>query len=959
MGNRSMYWRHALGAALGGTLTIAATTVIAGPTATAGTIASTGTMASTATTATAGTTASTTAGPAPAETAAPELQEIVVTGSLIKRINAETAEAITIMKVDTLKAQGITNVEQVMNTLSSNNASVNVASSVGSFSGGGSYANLRGLGNGRTLVLLDGERLAPNAFSGLGVDVNGIPISALDTVEVLREGASAEYGSDAIAGVINFKTKQNYQGGEVQVNFDHPEQAGGGSGAADFVFGHGDLANDGYNFMVTGNYSRQDELRATQRQFSSTGFDPAQGINLTNFPGNFPGNVQDSNGNLYQAGYPACAGNPLLTKYFGDCSYRFSAATDDIPESHVFSGLAQFTKTLPGNNQVKVQYFWTQSSVNAYSGPEFYDFQISPSNPFLPAASQLACNRGPANCNNLPPNLTGFNNVPGANFGTASPIRAIWTDPNNSRFGGNVNTAQRVVVTFSGSNGGWDYAADVNYSKNTNDDRNTGGVPNEAVLAPGGVLSNLINPFGAQPAAGQALINSAYINGVYETGEDQLYSVDAHASHPLGDAFNSGTPASFAFGVNASGERFENATTPYNDLVQAATGLGDSAVSASRQIQAAYVELDAPITKALDVDISDRQDRYSDFGTTNNAKLKITYQAASFLTFRGSASTGFRAPTLAQEFDPPQLAASSGASIGTGNPFCQPGHFTTEFTPTVCASQGLGLFGGNRDLTPETSQNFDLGFVLQPIQDMGITVDYYKVLLKNTIGAIPASAIYGNPTQFASSIHTNSSGTLTPSIASAAQCTPYTLPTCGYIDLNNANTGRITTDGIDLSVQYSQHTAIGTFTEDLEGTATLQFLQQEFNGGPLLNLLGNVQITNINPAFRWQHYLTVNWTSPQKMWGAGLADRFYSGYVDEFPDLSGNLRNVSSYQLVDGFVSMQPISPLTVVFGIRNLFNQSPPFTNATPANFSGGYNALIADPVLRNFYVNLKYKFL
>jgi iron complex outermembrane receptor protein len=921
-------------------------------TATAGTTASTGTTAS------AQTTASTTAGPAPADKAAPELQEIVVTGSLIKRINAETAEAITIMKVDTLKAQGITNVEQVMNTLSSNNASVNVASSVGSFSGGGSYANLRGLGNGRTLVLLDGERLAPNAFSGLGVDVNGIPISALDTVEVLREGASAEYGSDAIAGVINFKTKQNYQGGEVQVNFDHPQEAGGGSGSADFIFGHGDLANDGYNFMVTGNYSRQDELRATQRQFSSTGFDPAQGINLTNFPGNFPGNVQDSNGNLYQAGNPACAGNPLLTRYFGDCSYRFSAATDDIPESHVFSGLAQFTKTLPGNNQVKVQYFWTQSSVNAYSGPEFYDFQISPSNPFLPAASQLACNRGPANCNNLPPNLTGFNNVPGANFGTASPIRAIWTDPNNSRFGGNVNTAQRVVVTFSGSNGGWDYAADVNYSKNTNDDRNTGGVPNEAVLAPGGVLSNLINPFGAQPAAGQALINSAYINGVYETGEDQLYSVDAHASHPLGDAFNSGTPASFAFGVNASGERFENATTPYNDLVQAATGLGDSAVSASRQIQAAYVELDVPITKALDVDISDRQDRYSDFGTTNNAKLKISYQAASFLTFRGSASTGFRAPTLAQEFDPPQLAASSGASVGTGNPFCQPGHFTTEFTPTVCASQGLGLFGGNRDLTPETSQNFDLGFVLQPIQDMGITVDYYKVLLKNAIGAIPASAIYGNPTQFASSIHTNSSGTLTPSIASAAQCTPYTQPTCGYIDLNNANTGRITTDGIDLSIQYSQHTAIGTFTEDLEGTATLQFLQQEFNGGPLLNLLGNVQITNINPAFRWQHYLTVNWTSPAKMWGAGLADRFYSGYVDEFPDLNGNLRNVSSYQLVDGFVSMQPISPLTVVFGIKNMFNQSPPFTNATPANFSGGYNALIADPVLRNFYVNLKYTF-
>jgi iron complex outermembrane recepter protein len=144
----------------------------------------------------------------------------------------------------------------------------------------------------------------------------------------------------------------------------------------------------------------------------------------------------------------------------------------------------------------------------------------------------------------------------------------------------------------------------------------------------------------------------------------------------------------------------------------------------------------------------------------------------------------------------------------------------------------------------------------------------------------------------------------------------------------------------------------------LEGTSVLQFLQQQYTGGPTLNLLGNVQIQNVNPAFRWEHYLTVNWTSPGKIWGAGLQDRFYSGYVDQFPDLNGNLRTVSSYQLVDGFVSVKPISPLTVVFGIKNLFNQSPPFTNATPSNFSAGYNALIADPVLRNFYLNLKYTF-
>ncbi len=119
----------------------------------------------------------------------------------------------------------------------------------------------------------------------------------------------------------------------------------------------------------------------------------------------------------------------------------------------------------------------------------------------------------------------------------------------------------------------------------------------------------------------------------------------------------------------------------------------------------------------------------------------------------------------------------------------------------------------------------------------------------------------------------------------------------------------ITTDGIDLSIQYAQHTPIGTFREDLEGTAVTQFLEQQYNGGPLLNLVGNLQIQGINPAFRWQHNVRVDWTSPEKMWGAGLSDRFYSGYIDEFPDGNGNQRKVGSYSLVDGYVSVKPIEP--------------------------------------------------
>jgi iron complex outermembrane receptor protein len=667
--------------------------------------------------------------------------------------------------------------------------------------------------------------------------------------------------------------------------------------------------------------------------------------------------VQDSDGNFWQSGYPACAGNPQLTTYFGDCSYRYSAATDLLPQSHEISGMVSFTKALSANNQVQIQYFWTQSALTGYAGPNFYDFPMDPASPYFPTASQLICDRGPANCA-TPLNLTGINSTSGA----AQAVNAVWTDPTNSRFAGNLNVEQRILVTFSGSNAGWDYSTAFNYSKNHNDDRNVSGYPNEALLAPGGVLSDLINPFGPQTPAGQAFINSSYVNGVYQIGEYKRWSVDGHASHPLGDAFNAGTPATVALGLTVSGERYTATTTPYNDLVSASTGLSDSSVEGTRQIQAAFIELDVPITKALDFDISDRQDRYSDFGTTNNAKVQLRWQPLDILTLRGTASTGFRAPTLFQLYSPPYLSASSSGTMGQGNPFCQPGSYNAEWNSATCQAQGIGLFGGNRHLTPETSQNFDFGFIVQPIEDLGITLDYYRILLKNTIGRVPASAIYSDPTTFSSYIVPASSGTyagtLPPTIAEATACQPYTAATCGYINLENSNTGRITTDGFDLSVQYVQHTSIGTFREDLEGTAVTQFLQQQYSGGPLLNLVGNLRIIQLNPAFRWQHNVRVDWTSPGKMWGGGLSDRFYSSYIDEYPDGNGNPRKVGSYSLVDGYVSIKPDEALTVLFGVKNILNTNPPFTNASQNNFASGYNALIGDPLLRNFYINVKYTF-
>ena len=904
--------------------------------------------------------------PAPASSAkknssASVLQTIVVTGTMIPRSSAETAQAITIIKASTLKNLGVTNVEQALGTVTSNTPALNIAQSVGTFSGGGTYADLRGLGTGRTLVLLDGHRLANNAFSGNAVDLSGIPFSAISSVQVLREGASALYGSDAIAGVVNFITKRNYQGADVQAQLNHPQGAGGGSGNVSFTFGHGDLVRDGYNFMITGSYSRQQELRATQRSFTAAGFYPNRGVAATNNPGTWPATIQDNNGqaitdpalggqsNYWQPDYPACTGNPFLTTYYGNCAYRYSAATDLLPKSYEASALMAFTKTLPYNNVLKIQYFYSRSKVTAWSGPMFYSFNMTPqADPtYYPTGAGLTCESYYTACTS-PPVLTGA-------------INAVWTDPNNNRYGDNINTEQRALVTFSGDNGGWDYRFNLNFSQNLNSDGNVSGYPNESVLAPGGVLSNLINPFGPQSAAGQALINSSYVPGVYQNGKMQRWSVSGHASHRLGDAFHAGHDAVLAIGFSVRGNKFQSATTPYNDLVQAATGLGNFSVAGSRTAQAVFAELNVPMSKSLDVDISDREDRYSDFGRTNNGKVTVRYQPSRYVTFRGAASTGFRAPTLYDLYDPATMSASTSGSMGNGNPFCVAGSYNTEWSQATCGTQGLGLFGGNPKLTPETSENFDLGVVVSPVRNLGITLDYYRILLKNTIGNVPASAIYGNPTQFSNYIVTNDLGTLTPSINEAQDCLPYTSPSCGYVIVNDQNTGQITTDGFDLSVQYSQQTRWGVFHEDLEGTAVTQFRLQQYNGGPVLNLVGWYNGGN-EPAMRWQHLLRVDWTSPQGLWGAGISNRFYSSYIDEFgtgPTNSGPQRTVGSQSTWDAYTSYKPLRGLTVLFGIRNLLNTNPPFTNSAQGNFAAGYNSLYSNPIGRDFYLNLDYKFL
>ena len=199
---------------------------------------------------------------------------------------------------------------------------------------------LRGLGSATTLVLLNGRRLANYAFSAtdIGVDLHTIPLGAIDRVEILKDGASALYGSDAIAGVINFVTRSDFQGVELSAHAGTSEAGGGSRTRAVLSGGIGEAAKDGYNVFAVVDHQRSGELAARDRSFSSTSYRPLDGLNRTS-NSTFPGNISASNRQFKNPAAPACTDLTVFTR--GGCAYDYARQADDLAPSEQTSALAR------------------------------------------------------------------------------------------------------------------------------------------------------------------------------------------------------------------------------------------------------------------------------------------------------------------------------------------------------------------------------------------------------------------------------------------------------------------------------------------------------------------------------------------------------------------------------------------------------------------------------------------
>ncbi|CDG84934.1 TonB-dependent receptor [Janthinobacterium agaricidamnosum] len=877
--------------------------------------------------------------PAMAEDA--PVQRVEITGSAIKRIDAETSVPVTVIKMDDLKKNGVTTIEQVMANLSAAQSTQGTSQSVGSGTGGASFADLRGIGANKTLVLLNGRRLANNALDSSAPDLNLIPFAALERVEVLRDGASSLYGSDAVGGVINFITRKDFQGGVVTIGGDTPQRAGGSSNNANIAYGIGDMAKDGFNVFAVVDHQEQHRIGGTQRPFNTR---YAGGLSQSPSPANY--SQGGSSGNPLGGN---CASAPNLISDGGSgCQETTSSFVDYVPKSERTTGLIKGTLKLNENHELGIEYLASQSKVQSLVAPVPYGALIQnirrpdgTLNPYYPGNGNFTPNIP------LDPNFTVANMPDGAQPGF---VKTKWRDlPNGSRTDESINKQQRLVVSLTGVLAGWDYNTALTYNENKVQE-NIYGYSDGDIIGKG-VRDGVINPYGPQDAAGTALLNSAAVSGSLQTAKGKTTGIDFNASREVGDWLGAGRPAALAVGAQTSHESFTDVAEPVlAQKVIASNGLDPNTNNTgSRNVSALFTELNVPITKMLDVTAAVRYDKYSDFGSTTNPKLSFRLQPNKQVLLRGSYSTGFRAPSLYELHSAPvytNISAQQNDPVNCPGGVPIPGKSRAD----NCGQQFQALRGGNANLQPEKSQNATLGIVVEPINNLTLSADLWAIELKHSINYLSENDIFANPAQYAGTYHRTATGDLA---TDGSQCPD--PATCGYVDQRDLNLGGVKTNGVDLGANYRWRSAAwGDYSVVMNATYVHKYEYQNSEGGDWVQGVGAYTGKN-GPVFRWQNNITLNWNKGD--FGAGLAAHYKSGYVDAQTDFNTTNNVVASYTTFDGYGSWKAFKNFTLTAGVRNLFDRDPPLSYQTDT-FQAGFDPRFTDPTGRTFYMRGSYNF-
>ncbi|MEN6081885.1 TonB-dependent receptor [Chromobacterium piscinae] len=814
------------------------------------------------------------------------LDRVEITGSNIKRsISKETAVPMTIIKTDDLVKQGLTSVEQVVNSLAANQSTQGANAAVGASTGGASYASLRGLGHQYTLILLDGRRIVNQPMDGTSVDLNAIPLSVIDRVEVVRDGASAIYGTDAIGGVINFITKKTMTGLSIGGEFVSPQRSGGKEKSVNISYGYGDLGKDGFNIYGAYDYHKTEKIMATDRDFASTiTSSTKRSVN------SFPANYLNSKGDLVAAN-PACKPPYSIPDGSGACSELYSLFPSIQPEVEQQTAVLKGTTRL-GDHELSLQYMITKTKNTTWVAPTPFSGDVT---------SPTAPGENPAN-------------GPFPLYGRSVPA--------GDRVDSSTATTQRLQLNAEGLIAGWDYRAGLGYSESKVTHDVVSGYLSQSKLQ--NALNNGFNPDTVDPAAWAPYASTGQI----EQAKSKLDLADFKVSKEVYQL-----PAGMlavALGIEARHETIEHT---YNHAVASdtlSTGLTKTTDgSGARNAQALYAEMDIPVIKHLDANLAVRYDHYSDSGSSVNPKVSLKYQPIPQLLLRTSASTGFRAPSLYDINQPNQQQLT--AKNYTDPVLCPGGVAQPGAGSNSCVKTQQNLFvGGNKSLNPEKSSSLSFGMVLEPVKDLTASVDFWWTNIQNTIGSLNEATIFGNPSKYGNLFVRDGSNNLL------------------YVMDATQNLGNTSAAGVDLGFSYRfPRTAIGTFSVNLDGTYISKHMFQYEKGGDYHSDLG--AYVNGGPTFRWQHNLSLNWS--EGAWSGILAQDYKSGYTDDVA--THMVKPYSTWNLSGSYAWDKK---LTLTVGVRNLFDQLPPWSNqgdTTPQ----GYDPRFTDAVGRAYFLKANYK--
>jgi iron complex outermembrane receptor protein len=885
----------------------------------------------------------------PGEAASAPVQRVEITGSSIKRVDAETALPVQVIQREEIKATGAQTVEELLLTVSAatSNAVISPTMAAGATTGGIATASLRGLGGTRTLILINGRRVS--SFGAIGdsvsVDVNSIPIAAIDRVEVLKDGASSVYGSDAIAGVINFILRREVQGGEADAEYGTTAHDDAQVTRLNMVYGHGNPTTDGYNFTLIGTYSNEGSLYGGDRSFSRSSISVAHNNDTTS--GNaFPANIV-IDGKLYNPKAPDCA--PSVTSPFspGQCRYDPASDVQLIPPTERMG--VMFNAVLPVSPDVEA---YTELAI----GHNRVDTVIQS----VPLSDQFA----------LPPNNPLFNQAPydgtatillkpdspyyPASFvqgvvGPGQPLPDVLVRYRSTITGlrsiSDFITPSRAVVGLRGTLGRWDVDGAFLYSGSSVREDVHDGYPLYTKILPL-LNSGQVNFFGPNTPEIEAAAQATEFRGTAYSNSSSLTGATARATTDL-MAMGGGQ---LALALGAEGRRETYKSSPSAEIQAGdVSGYGGNflPVDQARNVGAVYGEVDMPVVKELEFDLAVRYDHYQGSGSATTPKASFRWQPARSLVLRGSIGKGFRAPSLTDLYAPQVTGTTAN---GQSDPLrCNVDGNTNS---NDCSTQFPILAGGNPDLKPERSRNITLGFVGELGAGFSLGLDGFDIHLTDTIiPGVPVATILGDLDRFGYLVHR---GPVDPNY-------PNLPGPIIQIDQTQLNLGATYIRGIDLDAKWRlPRTSIGDFAMRMTGTWFGQYKTQSpdgswSNGIADANSVASANAAGIVP--RWKHYLTLGWR--EGPWQASVSNNFQTGYKDvpgtkedtSAPDFQ--YRHVGSYSTFDALGSYFFGKGYEMSLGVKNLFDTNPPYTNnGGQAFFQAGYDPSYADPRGRFFYV-------